>query len=65
MICEKCKNKLKVQQTLVIASNNKIVRRRFCPECRIVYISEENIIESYPLIKDQNLLQGSLDQNYR
>lgn len=56
MKCMNCKGRLRVQQTLLEPSNNKITRRRICPKCRIVYISSEEIVDSYSLDREQNNL---------
>ena len=56
MKCKKCNGRLTVQQTLLQPSSNKITRRRFCPKCRIVYISTEEVVDSYELEKEQNNL---------
>lgn len=61
MRCDKCKNKLKVQQTVTNYSDNKIIRRRFCPICRTVYISEEVVVDSYPLLQEQSLYLQNIE----
>lgn len=61
MKCIKCNGRLRVQQTLLQPSNNQITRRRFCPKCRIVYISTEEIVDSYELDQEQsNLFLSSI-----
>lgn len=61
MRCNRCNGRLKVQQTLLQPSNNQITRRRFCPKCRIVYISTEEIVDSYELDQEQsNLFLSSI-----
>ena len=56
MKCDICHKKLKVQQTIVNYNQNTVTRRRFCPGCRIVYLSEERIIDKYPIEKEQSNL---------
>ena len=57
MKCIKCKGQLTVQQTINIYNDNYILRRRFCPVCRIVYQTKEEVIESYELEKAQSNLE--------
>lgn len=51
MICDKCKQKLIVQQTIryINGEVDTILRRRFCPMCRIVYMTEEKVVNKYEL----------------
>lgn len=56
MKCKYCNRKLIVQQTILIASQNKVQRRRFCPACRMVYITEETVKDSYSIEKEQSNL---------
>ena len=53
MKCNKCGKKLVVQQTINYYKDNVIVRRRFCPICRMVYLSREEIEESYEIEKER------------
>lgn len=55
MKCDICSGKLTVQQTVTNYSDNKVVRRRFCPKCRRVFISEEKIKDVYNLDQEQHL----------
>ena len=60
MKCKFCKRKLIVQQTVNILSNDTVQRRRYCPICRIVYLTEESIKDSYHIEKEQLLLENIL-----
>lgn len=47
MICEKCKQKLIVQQTVRYPRQVYVHRRRYCPLCDIVYMTEERVVDKY------------------
>lgn len=47
MICEECKQKLIVQQTVRYPRQGYVHRRRYCPLCNIVYMTEERVVDKY------------------
>ena len=52
MICEKCKQKLIVQQTVRYPRQGYVHRRRYCPLCDIVYMTEERVVDKYYVKRD-------------
>lgn len=54
MICEKCKQKLIVQQTVRYPRQGYVHRRRYCPLCDIVYMTEERVVDKYYVKRDTN-----------
>ena len=58
MICEKCKQKLIVQQTVRYPRQGYVHRRRYCPLCDIVYMTEERVVDKY-YVNRQDTKQNS------
>lgn len=52
MICEECKQKLIVQQTVRYPRQGYVHRRRYCPLCDIVYMTEERVVDKYYVKRD-------------
>lgn len=57
MICDECKQKLVVQQTVRYPRQKYVHRRRFCPLCGIVYMTEERVVDKY-VIYTENIKQN-------
>ena len=61
MYCQKCGQKLPCTLTIVdpFDDENKIIRRRFCYNCRIRYMTKETIYEVEEKIQRRERQNGS------